>query len=695
MFVTSIGVAQISPDLVWRADTTSANNYRVYITNFPGAYTSDVRFIKFKVTNTDTVTLRVGALPVAPMRKWNGSAWVALDSGDIKINTDYWFAYDSDSSWFRLHNEDLYGSGGLPSGASEDDILSYAGGAPVWSVPDWWNIEGDTQLIDTVKVTTDKMLEFTSIETTGQGTALILDSLGLKLINEWQGGASSGVIQSQSDGRLFVSDEGLDPWLEGGDFETDGDIRILLGTHGFKFQYDATPFAVPFFNISQDTLNGFINGPIELHGDTYNFTSGFGASFLQSYYNEVNFDIVYTFGATDVSVYPDGYKVFTGLQTSGAYTKLKNDSIKFDAPNIQLLEPLTNIDSTVHLLARRDSDGMLVSVDQSSIGGGGGITNGGASNELVKSDGTNVTGTGVYSVAPGILQNSTGDSYLVLSTDLAGISSNGNGIIQADDTVKITATHIQLSNPLTDALPTSHLMLRDSVSGDVNKLGIGTGLSIVDGDLVSSEAGVTRLSVNDTSHGYSVGTPLRMALGGTFELVPITNDLGVYYMAGVVVEVVDANNYVIDFGNYLTGLSGLTPGTMYYADGDDVPTTSITNFPVYQAISSTTAVVVNRATDQTWAVPTTSSTLSLHRPLVHFTRSSPGTGGFALNTSVLRLGLVQKIYHEDTVAPDLTIFGGGHTFHLIGGAYVPNELNIIYYEWVGGTDWEYWITQDQ
>jgi len=77
--------------------------------------------------------------------------------------------------------------------------------------------------------------------------------------------------------------------------------------------------------------------------------------------------------------------------------------------------------------------------------------------------------------------------------------------------------------------------------------------------------------------------------------------------------------------------------------------------------------------------------------VVFNTVASPGTGNFTEDQTGAVFGNIQKIYHDDTVAPSFP----GTWVQLGDGAYFPNELNIIYAEFVDeGTRVEYWITQE-
>jgi hypothetical protein len=69
--------------------------------------------------------------------------------------------------------------------------------------------------------------------------------------------------------------------------------------------------------------------------------------------------------------------------------------------------------------------------------------------------------------------------------------------------------------------------------------------------------------------------------------------------------------------------------------------------------------------------------------------SSPATENITDDLSGANLGFVQKLYHNNSVAP--TVPDGW--VKLGTGTYTISTLNIIFAEWVSGTRVEYWIVQ--
>lgn len=88
-------------------------------------------------------------------------------------------------------------------------------------------------------------------------------------------------------------------------------------------------------------------------------------------------------------------------------------------------------------------------------------------------------------------------------------------------------------------------------------------------------------------------------------------------------------------------------------------------------------------------VATTGVDIFFVTPQIYNTASSAATANITNDLTGANLGVIQKIYHNHSVAP--TVPGG---WVLIGGEYTISELNIIYAEWCGSSRVEYWITQE-
>jgi len=87
---------------------------------------------------------------------------------------------------------------------------------------------------------------------------------------------------------------------------------------------------------------------------------------------------------------------------------------------------------------------------------------------------------------------------------------------------------------------------------------------------------------------------------------------------------------------------------------------------------------------------TTGSTISFKYLEIYNSATSPETNNITDDLTGAKLGVIQKIYHNHSVAPTFPM-----GWVLIGGEYVLSELNIIYAEWAGSSRVEYWVTQEQ
>ena len=87
----------------------------------------------------------------------------------------------------------------------------------------------------------------------------------------------------------------------------------------------------------------------------------------------------------------------------------------------------------------------------------------------------------------------------------------------------------------------------------------------------------------------------------------------------------------------------------------------------------------------------TTTNINFTGQTIYFDAVTPGTGNITNTLTGAKLGLIQKIYHNDGTEPT---YPAGWV--LMGDAiYFTSTLNIIYAEWAGGTRVEYWYVQEQ
>jgi hypothetical protein len=74
----------------------------------------------------------------------------------------------------------------------------------------------------------------------------------------------------------------------------------------------------------------------------------------------------------------------------------------------------------------------------------------------------------------------------------------------------------------------------------------------------------TRSNITQTAHGFTVGNVLRIQNSATTFLKALADTAANAEVVGLVSAVVDANTFTLLTFGYITGLSGLTKGTVYF-----------------------------------------------------------------------------------------------------------------------------------
>jgi len=92
---------------------------------------------------------------------------------------------------------------------------------------------------------------------------------------------------------------------------------------------------------------------------------------------------------------------------------------------------------------------------------------------------------------------------------------------------------------------------------------------------------------------------------------------------------------------------------------------------------------------QPYTTATTGSVISFVVPQVYNSVASPSSSNITDSLTNAKIGIVQKIYHNHTVAPT---FPAGWV-KMGTATYTTSTLNVIFAEWVSSTRVEYWITK--
>lgn len=188
----------------------------------------------------------------------------------------------------------------------------------------------------------------------------------------------------------------------------------------------------------------------------------------------------------------------------------------------------------------------------------------------------------------GILTQTAADTFTgrTITAGSAISIANGSGV-SGNPTVSVDITG--LTEDTTPDTSNDYVITYDA-SATANKkvkltnLGSGSGTSFT-------------VAVSQASHGFSVGN--LVYLNGSTYTKAIATSAAAAEVVGIVSAVANTNNFTLQFGGRVTGLSGLTAGTVYFLSpssaGDATSTEPSTagqvSKPVYLADSTTTAIL--------------------------------------------------------------------------------------------------------
>jgi hypothetical protein len=237
--------------------------------------------------------------------------------------------------------------------------------------------------------------------------------------------------------------------------------------------------------------------------------------------------------------------------------------------------------------------------------------------------------------------DNSGNTFNATVNTVTGVTVNGNLTVTGNTSLKgLTATTISATTY--QNLPVS------GVTG-------GTGISATTSNGVVT---ITNTSPNQTVT-ISGGTNIQIA--GTYP----------------------------NFGVNFTGTTGGGGGDYLPLSGGTVSgATNFTNGLTANTISGGT--YVGDGSQLNVANPSTGTTITFTAGTIYNSPTSAATGNISGDTTNAKIGIVQKIYHNDSVAPT---FNPSGWVKLGSSIYLVSTLNIIYAEWVSGTRVEYWIVQ--
>lgn len=92
-----------------------------------------------------------------------------------------------------------------------------------------------------------------------------------------------------------------------------------------------------------------------------------------------------------------------------------------------------------------------------------------------------------------------------------------------------------------------------------------------------------------------------------------------------------------------------------------------------------------------WTVQQTGTTIYFDDPYVYNTRSAPASGNLSVDYTGAKLGITQKVYHQDSVEPTIP---GTWLPAKENDDYLVDNLNVLYVEYIGSNQAEYWWSRD-
>jgi len=135
--------------------------------------------------------------------------------------------------------------------------------------------------------------------------------------------------------------------------------------------------------------------------------------------------------------------------------------------------------------------------------------------------------------------------------------------------------------------------------------------------------------------------------------------------------------------------SGADATTADIADSTNKRYVTDANLTVIGNTSGTNTGDQDLSTYQVYATATTGSVISFVIPQIYNSVASPSSLNITDSLTSAKIGIVQKIYHNHTVAPT---FPAGWV-KMGTATYTTSTLNVIFAEWVSSTRVEYWITK--
>lgn len=195
----------------------------------------------------------------------------------------------------------------------------------------------------------------------------------------------------------------------------------------------------------------------------------------------------------------------------------------------------------------------------------------------------------------------------------------------------------------------------------------------------------------EVSGGGSVGTLQQVTDNGYITTNPLisTNKIGIEAVASggktqnivPVTGISDNQNFTLpnrEGGGAIALISDIPPSITIDATPTDGSSNAVSSNGVFDGL----------ALKQDFATATTGAVISFAVPQVYNSVASPTSSNITNDLTGARIGVIQKIYHNNSSAPT---FPAGWV--KLSGTYTNSVTNIIYAEWCEGSRVEYWIVE--